>query len=105
LERAADWLAYNGFDLKLVMGPNPKGSPIYQKMHNKFMVVDGKLLETGSYNYTPNAEQHNFDNSNFFTDDPLIRAFLAFFEEMYAVGEDHPKPKTPPQHLGPEPLS
>src|ERR1035441_2967858 len=48
-----------GFDLP---GANPDDTrdPLYQKMHNKFGIFDGKMVETGSFNYSPNAEKNSF---------------------------------------------
>lgn len=34
----------------------------YAIMHNKFMIIDGKILELGSFNYTKNAEEKNAEN-------------------------------------------
>lgn len=34
----------------------------YKAMHNKFMVIDNAIVETGSFNYTDNAEQNNAEN-------------------------------------------
>jgi phosphatidylserine/phosphatidylglycerophosphate/cardiolipin synthase-like enzyme len=34
----------------------------YAIMHNKFMVIDGKILELGSFNYTKSAEERNAEN-------------------------------------------
>jgi phosphatidylserine/phosphatidylglycerophosphate/cardiolipin synthase-like enzyme len=31
-------------------------------MHDKFIVVDSETLETGSFNFTKSAEQHNAEN-------------------------------------------
>jgi phosphatidylserine/phosphatidylglycerophosphate/cardiolipin synthase-like enzyme len=31
-------------------------------MHNKFLVVDGMTVETGSFNYTNAAEEKNAEN-------------------------------------------
>lgn len=36
---------------------------VYAIMHNKFMVIDGNLLETGSFNYTTAADKHNAENA------------------------------------------
>ena len=32
-------------------------------MHNKFMVIDGNSLVTGSFNYTTAAIKHNAENA------------------------------------------
>jgi phosphatidylserine/phosphatidylglycerophosphate/cardiolipin synthase-like enzyme len=34
----------------------------YSVMHDKFMVIDGKTLELGSFNYTKSAEERNAEN-------------------------------------------
>lgn len=34
----------------------------YNLMHNKFMVIDGKTVELGSFNYTYSAEYDNAEN-------------------------------------------
>lgn len=34
----------------------------YAIMHNKFMIIDGKILELGSFNYTKAAETKNAEN-------------------------------------------
>ena len=34
----------------------------YAIMHNKFMIIDGKTLELGSFNYTRSAEEKNAEN-------------------------------------------
>lgn len=34
----------------------------YAIMHNKFMVIDGKTLQLGSFNYTKAAEEKNAEN-------------------------------------------
>lgn len=35
----------------------------YAIMHNKFMVIDGKTVETGSFNYTASADKRNAENA------------------------------------------
>ncbi len=34
----------------------------YAIMHNKYLVIDGKTVETGSFNYTASAERRNAEN-------------------------------------------
>lgn len=96
LMKLDEWFAYHELDVRIVPGPNDDGNVMFEKQHNKFMVVDGKLLETGSFNYTPNAENNNFDNANFFANDPIVAAFQAFFEVMFDWGWEPRKPTKPP---------
>jgi phosphatidylserine/phosphatidylglycerophosphate/cardiolipin synthase-like enzyme len=35
----------------------------YQIMHHKFMVIDSLSIETGSFNYTRNADRNNAENA------------------------------------------
>ena len=74
-------------DLLWSAGHEPKSV-----MHNKFAVFDRKMLEVGSYNWTGNAEEHNFENANFIDDAELIADFLAEFDDIYKVGTT-PTPK------------
>ena len=42
----------------------------YAIMHNKFMVIDGKTVETGSFNYTSSAARRNAENVIVLRDNP-----------------------------------
>lgn len=44
------------------MGVNIRFNDHYAIMHNKFMVIDGATVETGSFNYTASAEKRNAEN-------------------------------------------
>src|SRR5208337_1393995 len=35
----------------------------YEIMHDKFMVIDGDAIETGSFNYSDGAVRHNAENA------------------------------------------
>lgn len=70
----------NGVDVRIVLDKSQRtakyssflevktlGVPIrinsrYAIMHNKFMIVDGKILQTGSFNYSQSAENNNAEN-------------------------------------------
>ena len=52
-------------------------------MHNKFIIVDGKKVEWGSYNYTDRAENVNFENATFLADDKLALQYHADFMAIY----------------------
>jgi len=45
-------------------------------MHDKFVIVDGRVVETGSYNYTQQAERGNAENCLIVRDVELARAYL-----------------------------
>ncbi|MFI5347818.1 MAG: phospholipase D-like domain-containing protein [Elusimicrobiota bacterium] len=92
-----DWFAWHEFDMRVVTGPDDTRDPLYQKMHNKYGVFDGKLVETGSFNYSPNAEKNSFENSNWFDVPELAARYTAFFERMFLDGVKPRKPKREPK--------
>ena len=57
------FLKSKGVNVKLMKGPyrENKGSKT-GLMHNKFAVIDGKRVITGSYNWTNSAEKWNYEN-------------------------------------------
>ena len=56
-------------------------------MHNKFIIIDGRAVWTGSLNFTVNGAYRN-NNNIFAIDDPVVVAgYQAEFEEMFARGE------------------
>lgn len=60
-------------------------------MHHKFVIVDGKALETGSFNYTHNASRSNQENQLYFWKDTpahseIIEAFRSQFEVLWKGG-------------------
>ena len=56
-------------------------------MHDKFMIVDGKRLETGSFNYTNHASQANQENQVYLDDPAMVSRFNRRFEESWAAGK------------------
>lgn len=56
-----------------------KGVPVrlntqYAIMHNKFMIVDGDTVQTGSFNYTASAATRNAENVLLVQDAPTLAA-------------------------------
>ena len=92
-----DWFAWHEFEMRVVTGPDDTRDPLYQKMHNKYGVFDGKLVETGSFNYSPNAEKNSFENSNWFDLPEMAARYTAFFEAMFQQGVKPRKPKREPK--------
>lgn len=96
LSKLDDWFSWHGFEIRLSLGPDDEQDPLYQKMHNKFAVFDGKMVETGSFNYSPNAEKNSFENANFFDVPALAERFAVFFERLFSNGFKAPKPRREP---------
>jgi mitochondrial cardiolipin hydrolase len=59
------------------------GSADASLMHHKFAVFDGKLLATGSYNWTQSAERANYENLVFLTDPETVARFTREFERLW----------------------
>nr|XP_046267155.1 mitochondrial cardiolipin hydrolase isoform X1 [Scatophagus argus] len=56
-------------------------------MHHKFAVVDGRLLITGSLNWTLTAVQSNLENI-LITDEPdLVRPFMKEFHRLWVLND------------------
>jgi phosphatidylserine/phosphatidylglycerophosphate/cardiolipin synthase-like enzyme len=49
--------------------------------HNKVVVVDGEIVETGSFNYTEAAERHNAENCLVIRDHDLAQEYLKNWNE------------------------
>ena len=54
-------------------------------------------VETGSFNYSPNAEKNSFENSNWFDVPEMAVRYAAFFERMFLQGVKPRKPKREPK--------
>ena len=52
-------------------------------MHDKFILIDGKSIEWGSYNYTDRAESSNFENATFLADNDLAQKYHSDFTSIY----------------------
>ena len=70
-------LARDAMDIKITHG---EGRGI---MHNKFAIFDGKLMVTGSYNWTNNAEHFNYENAMFITDPSVIKSYQGEFDKIW----------------------
>lgn len=97
LAKLDDWMAWHDIDVRLLSGPDDERDPLYQKMHNKFLIVDGLMVEMGSFNYSPNAENNSFENANFLDDKDDVARFVAYFERMFKLGVKARKPRREPK--------
>lgn len=90
-----------GFDVRLSNGKDGQKGV----MHNKFVVLDGKLVETGSFNWTFNGELNNYENAAFLNAPDDAAAWSAYFERIWSQGraptpEDHKAPAAPHDAAG-----
>jgi phosphatidylserine/phosphatidylglycerophosphate/cardiolipin synthase-like enzyme len=53
-------------------------------MHQKFAIFDGRLLVTGSYNWTEAAEKRNLENALFLDDPALVGRYGEWFDRQFA---------------------
>lgn len=71
-----DTLEKAGSDIRLI-------SPREGVMHDKYIIVDGKTVEWGSYNYTEPAENKNFENAAFASDSTIAQQYHTDFASIF----------------------
>jgi phosphatidylserine/phosphatidylglycerophosphate/cardiolipin synthase-like enzyme len=59
---------------------------IHALQHDKYMIIDGKTVETGSFNYTASAERRNSENVIVLWDTPALAA--AYTENWQTLWDD-----------------
>jgi len=82
---------------RLVGGRKGTGS----KMHHKFAVIDGRTVAVGSYNWTMESEQGNYENLVLLRSARVAAAFTGEFEALWKEGWT-PDAAAPPEgaHAG-----
>lgn len=80
------FLVDNGFNLKVRSGIKGFGL-----MHNKIAIYDGRVVQTGSYNWSDNAESNSWENAVFIDDASVAQKFRDYFQRMwnYEEGDCH----------------
>lgn len=82
------FLIKNGVKVKIMDYSDQKRKFLTPKMHHKFMIVDDKLVITGSYNFTASAEEFNDENCVFIYDAPdVIKKFNDEFERLWRIAK------------------
>ncbi len=56
-------------------------------MHNKYAVLDGKMLINGAYNWSDTAEQLNAENAIFTTDPAYVVPYLQEYNKLFGLGK------------------
>jgi phosphatidylserine/phosphatidylglycerophosphate/cardiolipin synthase-like enzyme len=68
---------------RLAFGRQGRGS----KMHHKFVILDQQTLLTGSYNWTLESEEENYENLIITQDGPTVEAYTREFEALWEEAE------------------
>ena len=55
--------------------------------HNKFTVVDGRMIETGSFNYTNHASKSNNENQVYLCEPKIVQRFHNQFESLWSKSD------------------
>ena len=76
--------------LRMVGIPCKMDVGIEAHMHHKFALFDGKLLLTGSFNWTRSASEQNEENLIVTPDPALVTAFASRFEFLWRRMRDVP---------------
>jgi phosphatidylserine/phosphatidylglycerophosphate/cardiolipin synthase-like enzyme len=72
-----EWQRFQSAGLDVRQDGNPKN------MHDKVIIIDGKIVVTGSYNFSANAERSNDENLLVIHDADLAKLYLAEFQKVY----------------------
>lgn len=72
-------LAGSAIPFRLGYGRGGPGS----KMHHKFAIYDGQVAITGSYNWTTESEEQNFENLLVLREPGLVEVFQKEFEALW----------------------
>ncbi len=74
-------IAQNSLPFQAIYGRKEKGS----KLHHKFAVLDRHIVLTGSYNWTIDSEERNFDHMLVLRERDLVLAYQQEFERLWPV--------------------
>jgi phosphatidylserine/phosphatidylglycerophosphate/cardiolipin synthase-like enzyme len=72
-------LAETAVPFRLSSGRGGQGT----KMHHKFVIFDGRAVTTGSYNWTLESEEENYENLLVLGDPPQVEPFRQEFEALW----------------------
>lgn len=77
-------LEQNSLPFHAIYGREGKGS----KLHHKFAVLDSNIVLTGSYNWTVESEERNFDHLTILREPGLVRDYQREFERLWPGESD-----------------
>jgi len=73
-------VANGGFAFRLTHGRKGRTS----KMHHKFALIDETIVLTGSYNWTDESEEDNYENLLILREPAVIAIYRSEFERLWA---------------------
>lgn len=85
------YLVKHGFDLRYHLG--------FGLMHNKFAIIDGKSLITGSFNWTLTAQERNEENLLVISDQATIEKYKQRFEYLWTTSRPDSRNAKLPQAI------
>jgi phosphatidylserine/phosphatidylglycerophosphate/cardiolipin synthase-like enzyme len=68
-----------GLPIRLLYGRRGQGS----KMHHKFVILDGQTVLTGSYNWTLESEEQNYESLLILRDPQMVESHAKEFEALW----------------------
>lgn len=72
-------LTENRVPFQAIYGREGKGS----KLHHKFVILDRHIVLTGSYNWTSESEEQNYDHMVVLRDPRLVLAYQREFDRLW----------------------
>jgi phosphatidylserine/phosphatidylglycerophosphate/cardiolipin synthase-like enzyme len=83
---------YTGATFLANAGIPTRTSSRYAIMHNKFLVIDDKHVQTGSFNYTKGAQQRNAENVIVLWNQPAIAVtYDREWQRLWQEADDYQK--------------
>lgn len=86
-KRVLAWIREEGIPLQFIYVTGE-----YSAMHNKFLVIDGRWVLAGSFNFTTTAQVSNWENILFLDSDEVAAQYRAAWEGI--VSDDFPPERT-----------
>jgi len=60
----------------------------YAKMHHKFAILDGRVAIAGSYNWTTESEEQNYENLIILRDPEQVKRFVREFKALWSAAAE-----------------
>lgn len=77
-------LSGHSIPFRLLAGRQGSGT----KMHHKFAILDHRTILTGSYNWTVESEEQNFENLVILREPAAIAAYQHEFEDLWGAASE-----------------